>query len=129
MRCTAPHLPDVVSLQADLNWGKWNCSIDLREESGRQKLKQLILEADVVVQGYRPGTLDKYGFGEEDIIKMCENRAKGIIHVRENSYGWHGPWKDRSGWQQVADAVSSYHPFLPLFVVESNMFVVVEHRP
>ncbi|KAL6817577.1 putative L-carnitine dehydratase [Trichoderma camerunense] len=104
MRCTAPHLPDVVSLQADLNWGKWNCSIDLREESGRQKLKQLILEADVVVQGYRPGTLDKYGFGEEDVIKMCENRARGIIHVRENSYGWHGPWKDRSGWQQVADA-------------------------
>ncbi|KAL7953753.1 putative L-carnitine dehydratase [Trichoderma compactum] len=84
MRCTAPHLPDV--------------------ESGREKLKQLIRDADVVVQGYRPGTLDKYGFGEEDIIKMCENRSKGIIHVRENSYGWHGPWKDRSGWQQVADA-------------------------
>ncbi|RFU76509.1 l-carnitine dehydratase [Trichoderma arundinaceum] len=104
MRCTAPHLPDVVSLQADLNWGKWNCSIDLRDEGHREKLKLLIQEADVVVQGYRPGTLDKYGFGEDDIIRMCEKRAKGIIYVRENSYGWHGPWKGRSGWQQVADA-------------------------
>jgi crotonobetainyl-CoA:carnitine CoA-transferase CaiB-like acyl-CoA transferase len=107
MRCTAPHLPDVVSLQADLNWGKWNCSIDLREQGDREKLKLLIEEADVVVQGYRPGTLDKFGFGEDDIIKMSEQRSKGIIYVRENSYGWHGPWKDRSGWQQVADAVSS----------------------
>ncbi|KAL6901098.1 putative L-carnitine dehydratase [Trichoderma evansii] len=104
MRCTAPHLPDVVALQADLNWGKWNCSIDLREESDREKLRLLIKEADVVVQGYRPGVLDKYGFGEEDIIKMTEKRSKGIVYVRENSYGWHGPWKDRSGWQQVADA-------------------------
>lgn len=106
MRCTAPHLPDVVSLQADLNWGKWNCSIDLREEGNREKLRLLIQDADVVVQGYRPGVLDKYGFGEDDIIKMTEQRSKGIIYVRENSYGWHGPWKDRSGWQQVADAVS-----------------------
>ncbi|KAK1238202.1 hypothetical protein MKX08_002781 [Trichoderma sp. CBMAI-0020] len=104
MRCTAPHLPDVVSLQADLNWGKWNCSIDLREEGDREKLRLLIQDADVVVQGYRPGVLDKYGFGEDDIIKMAEQRSAGIIYVRENSYGWHGPWKDRSGWQQVADA-------------------------
>lgn len=106
MRCTAPHLPDVVALQADLNWGKWNCNIDLREEADREKLRLLIQEADVVVQGYRPGVLDKFGFGEDDIMKMCEKRNKGVIYVRENSYGWHGPWKDRSGWQQIADAVS-----------------------
>lgn len=122
MRCTAPHLPDVVALQADLNWGKWNCSIDLREESDRDKLKLLIQEADVVVQGYRPGVLDKYGFGEDDILKMTEQRSKGIIYVRENSYGWHGPWKDRSGWQQVADAVSFLtHPFFFFFGVKQQV--------
>lgn len=106
MRCTAPHLPDVVSLQADLNWGKWNCSLDLRVQKDCERLRKLISEADVVVQGYRPGVLDKYGFGQEDIIDMCKGRDKGIIYVRENCYGWYGPWKDRSGWQQIADAVS-----------------------
>ncbi|RSL77688.1 hypothetical protein CEP51_008829 [Fusarium floridanum] len=104
MRCTAPHLPDVVSLQADLNWGKWNCSLDLRVQKDCEQLRRLILEADVVVQGYRPGVLDKYGFGQEDIIDMYKGRDKGIIYVRENCYGWYGPWKDRSGWQQIADA-------------------------
>ncbi|KAI8716390.1 hypothetical protein NCS52_00932600 [Fusarium sp. LHS14.1] len=104
MRCTAPHLPDVVSLQADLNWGKWNCSLDLRIQKDCEQLRRLILEADVVVQGYRPGVLDKYGFGQDDIIYMCKGRDKGVIYVRENCYGWYGPWKDRSGWQQIADA-------------------------
>lgn len=106
MRCTSPNLPDVSSLHVDLNWGKWNCSIDLHNPEDREKLKDLIKEADVVVQGYRPGSLDKFGFGEDDILKMCENRDRGIIYVRENSYGWHGPWQGRSGWQQISDAVS-----------------------
>jgi crotonobetainyl-CoA:carnitine CoA-transferase CaiB-like acyl-CoA transferase len=105
MRCTAPHLPDVTGLHADLNWGKWNCSLDLRQPSDREKLKALVMDADVVVQGYRPGVLDKFGFGQQDIIEMCKDRERGIISARENCYGWHGPWKDRSGWQQISDAV------------------------
>jgi hypothetical protein len=105
MRCSSPHMPDLGSLHVDLNWGKWNCSIDLNDERDRGKLKALILEADVVVQGYRPGVLDKYGFGQEDIIKMCEGRERGIIYARLNCFGWHGPWKGRSGWQQIGDAV------------------------
>ncbi|KAK3701816.1 hypothetical protein LTR37_015238 [Vermiconidia calcicola] len=105
MRCTAPHLPDVSALHPDLNWGKWNCSLDLRRQEDRDKLRALIMDADVVVQGYRPGVLDKYGFGQQDVIDMCKNRERGIISVRENCYGWYGPWQHRSGWQQISDAV------------------------
>lgn len=105
MRVTAPHLPDVTGLHPDLNWGKWNAHLDLRKEDDRQKLKALILEADVVVSGYRPGSLSKLGFGQQDIVDLCANRERGVISVRENCYGWHGPWKDRSGWQQISDAV------------------------
>jgi hypothetical protein len=106
MRCTAPHLPDYGALHVDLSWGKWNCSIDLRDQGDREKLKALILDADVVVQGYRPGVLDKYGFGVDDVVTMCADRPRGIISVRENCYGWNGPWVGRSGWQQISDAVS-----------------------
>jgi hypothetical protein len=111
MRCTSPNLPDYSALHIDLNWGKWNCSIDLKKEEDREKLWILILEADVVVQGYRPGVLDKYGFSQEAIIKRCENRNRGIISVRENCYGWNGPWFGRSGWQQISDAVKPLTPF------------------
>ncbi|KAK4506124.1 hypothetical protein PRZ48_004089 [Zasmidium cellare] len=104
MRCTSPNLPDQNITHADLNWGKWNCSIDLHKEEDREKLKALIIDADVVVQDYRPGALDKYGFSQQNIIDMCSGRERGIIYVRENCYGWHGPWKDRSGWQQISDA-------------------------
>jgi CoA-transferase family III len=104
MRVTAPHLPDYSSLHLDLNWGKWNCHLDLKTEHGRQQLRQLILDADVVVNGYRPGVLDKYGFGQDAIIELCASRDRGIVSVRENCYGWHGPWAGRSGWQQISDA-------------------------
>jgi hypothetical protein len=110
MRCTSPNLPDVNSLHVDLNWGKWNCSIDLHNEGDRQKLRALILEADVVVQGYRPDVLDKYGFGQDDIVNMCEGRSRGIIYARPNCFGWRGPWRGRSGWQQIGDAVRSIPP-------------------
>lgn len=106
MRCTSPNLPDVSTFHPDLNWGKWNCSIDLHSPGDREKLKALILDADVVVQGYRPGALDKYGFSQQAIIAMCASRSRGIISVRENCYGWHGPWQHRTGWQQISDAVT-----------------------
>lgn len=104
MRCTSPNLPDVSTFHPDLNWGKWNCSIDLYCAADREKLRALILDADVVVQGYRPGVLDKYGFGQQAVIDMCADRRRGIVSVRENCYGWHGPWAPRSGWQQISDA-------------------------
>lgn len=107
MRVTSPNLPDVSSLHVDLNWGKWNCYLDLKQEADRDKLKALIEDADVVVQGYRPGVLDKFGFGREDILRLVEARERGIVYVRENCYGWDGPWMGRSGWQQISDAVSS----------------------
>ncbi|KAJ5727223.1 hypothetical protein N7493_005043 [Penicillium malachiteum] len=89
MRVTSPNLPDI---------------IDLKTETGKQALRDLILEADVVVQDYRPHSLEKYGFGPHDILSMTKNRTKGIIVLRENCYGWYGPWSDRAGWQQISDS-------------------------
>ncbi|KAF4989089.1 hypothetical protein FDECE_14814 [Fusarium decemcellulare] len=106
MRVTAPHLPDFSGLHPDLNWGKWNCSLDLRQESDRRKLGELVLEADVVVNGYRPDALKKHGFGHEEVFEMIKSRPRGIIYVRENCFGWHGPLSHRSGWQPISDAHS-----------------------
>jgi hypothetical protein len=106
MRVTAPHLCDFSVVHCDLNWGKWNCCLDLRQEADLEKLHALLEETDVVVTGYRPGVLDKWGMGVEGVLKACEKRTRGIIYTRENCYGWYGEWSGRSGWQQISDAVS-----------------------
>jgi hypothetical protein len=104
MRVTAAHITDMSILHLDLGWGKWSSHLDLRKEDDRGKLRALVFEADVVVQGYRPGVLDKYGFGINDLLELTKDRARGLIVVRENCYGWNGPWSYRSGWQQISDA-------------------------
>ncbi|RFU29289.1 hypothetical protein B7463_g7044, partial [Scytalidium lignicola] len=106
MRVTAPHLADFSGLHPDLNWGKWNCSLDLRKEDDKSKLRELILDADILINGYRPAVLDKYGFGYEDVLNLCKGRERGIIYVRENCFGWAGPLAHRSGWQPISDANS-----------------------
>lgn len=104
MRVTASHVTDMSSLHVDLSWGKWSTHLDFRDEEHREKLRDLVRDADVVVQGYRPGVLDKYGFSPEGLVELVKGRERGIIVVRENCYGWNGPWPYRSGWQQISDA-------------------------
>lgn len=104
MRVTAEHVTDMSGLHVDLNWGKWNTHLDFRQESDREKLRELVRDADVVVTGYRPEVLDKYGFSASGLAELVEGRERGIIVVREDCYGWNGPWAYRSGWQQISDA-------------------------
>lgn len=104
MRVTAEHITDMSGLHLDLSWGKWNAHLDFRKEEDREKLRALVREADVVVQGYRPGVLDKYGFSLDGLLELTKDRERGLIVVRENCYGWNGPWSYRSGWQQISDA-------------------------
>lgn len=104
MRITASHITDMSSLHVDLSWGKWNANLDFRKEEDCEKLRELVREADVVVQGYRPGVLDKYGFSLDGLLELTKDRERGLIVARENCYGWYGPWSHRSGWQQISDA-------------------------
>ena len=109
MRITSPNVTDMSTLHLDLNQGKWNAHLDLKTAEGKTTLRELIADADVVVNGYRPFVYDKYGFGEAGILAIAaeetaRRQGRGIIYARENCYGWNGPWKHRSGWQQISDA-------------------------
>ncbi|KAF2637417.1 CoA-transferase family III [Massarina eburnea CBS 473.64] len=104
MRVTAEHITDMAVLHTDLGWGKWSAYLDFRKEDDREQLRALVREADVVVQGYRPGVLDKYGFSLDGLLELTKDRERGLIVVQENCYGWNGPWAYRSGWQQISDA-------------------------
>ncbi|KIW80219.1 hypothetical protein Z517_06834 [Fonsecaea pedrosoi CBS 271.37] len=104
MRVTTSTEPDLSAVHQDLNWGKWNCDLDLRKVEDKERLVALIKEADVVLDGYRPGVMERLGFSRQAVFDMVKDRAYGIIHLRENCYGWQGPWAERSGWQQISDA-------------------------
>jgi len=83
-------------------------------------MKYLILDADVVISGYRPHVLDEWGFGQEGMMKICGERDRGVIYVRENCYDWNGP---RSGWQQISDAVCSFLPNDCILLISGRIVV------
>lgn len=80
--------------------------VDLKKEEEVKNLHKLIEDADVFVQGYRPGVIAKNGLSRDNLLEMAGKRGKGIVYVEENCYGPDGPMAERPGWQQIADAAS-----------------------
>lgn len=85
MRITTEKITDMSTLHQDLNWGKWNARLHLKDEADKEKLRALIREADVVVDGYRPGVMERNGFGRQAIFDLVKDRGRGIVHVRSHS--------------------------------------------
>ncbi|KAF2966373.1 hypothetical protein GQX73_g7169 [Xylaria multiplex] len=106
IRVSNMELPDLGIVLFESNLGKRDAHLNLKTEDGRKALRDLIQDADVVLDGYRPGALERLGFGPTYVHEIAKRRGKGIVYARENCYGWKGPWKHRSGWQQISDAVT-----------------------
>ncbi|MBL6079639.1 CoA transferase [Belnapia sp. T18] len=99
---TAPHLPQVPEYVRDLSHGKRSCFLDLRQADQASRLAVLTREADVFVNGYRPGQLGQHGFGVEELSSL----RPGLITVSVSCFGSGGPFATRTGWEQVAQSVS-----------------------
>lgn len=106
LKVTSPHLPDVPFFQVDVNMGKHTADIDLKTESGKATFAALLKDADIVVDGYRAGCIEKLGFGPEKLAQLAKERGKGYIYASENCFGFKGPWMHRPGWQQISDCAS-----------------------
>lgn len=89
--------------QVDGNTGKHTCDLDLKTTAGRQAFEELLQTADVVLDGYRPGSLERLGYGPEQLVELTKGRGKGIIYVAEDCFGDKGDMAGRPGWQQIAD--------------------------
>ncbi len=76
-----------------LNRGKRVARIDLKSKSGKQTLLELLSDADVLLESYRPGVLKRLGFGR-DILEHINPR---LIHCALSGYGQTGPYKLRAG--------------------------------
>ncbi|KAF9265396.1 CoA-transferase family III [Marasmius fiardii PR-910] len=103
---TSPDLPALPKLDADTSRGKRTTQLDLTSEGGLEKLRELATEADVFLQAYRPGALEKKGFGVQDIARMNGNRGRGVICANLCAWGWEGPWKDKRGFDSLVQTAS-----------------------
>jgi crotonobetainyl-CoA:carnitine CoA-transferase CaiB-like acyl-CoA transferase len=106
LKITSPNLSDVPFFQVDGNMGKHAADLDLKSDEGRHQFEELLADADVLVDGYRPGALEKLGYGPDALASLAKKRGKGIVIVNENCFGYEGEWASRAGWQQIADCVS-----------------------
>ena len=110
LKITSPNLPDVPWFQVDVNMGKHAAELDLKTPEGREVFERLLEDADVVLDGYRPGAIEKLGYGPQALVERGRKRGKGYVYVNENCFGYEGEWAYRAGWQQIADCVSFLFP-------------------
>jgi crotonobetainyl-CoA:carnitine CoA-transferase CaiB-like acyl-CoA transferase len=102
LRITCPRLPDVLPFVIDTGHGKLSADLDLDDAEDAQRLLGLAAGADVFVGGYRSGSLERRGFGPAELAAL----RPGIVYVSINCYGHEGPWRERAGWEQLAQSVT-----------------------
>jgi succinyl-CoA---D-citramalate CoA-transferase len=77
-------------------------TLNLREAKGRQLFLELVEKSDIIVENFRPGTLEKWNLGYD----VLHERNRGIILVRVSGYGQTGPEAHKAGYASVAEAAS-----------------------
>ncbi|MDQ3628312.1 MAG: CoA transferase [Actinomycetota bacterium] len=97
LRIDSPHLPEIPAQALDTLPGKRSAQLDLSEPAGRMHLQNLLGRADVLVQGYRPGALARYGLGPEDLAE----RYPHLSVVTISAWGPVGPWAARRGFDSL----------------------------
>ena len=102
LHISAPGLERGGPFEIDTGIGKRQAHVDLRDPVGTSLMRQLVVDADVFSQGYRRGTIARRGFGPDDLAAL----RPGIVYVSENCYGGVGPWAERPGWEQLAQAAT-----------------------
>ena len=102
IRIAAPHLPSFDSLVINTGFGKRSAFVDLREETGRKTLRDLIRDADVLIDGYRPGALAGHGFSFAELQALNPS----IVYVTLSAFGETGPWGGRRGYDTYVQAAT-----------------------
>ena len=81
---------------------KRSVAIDLRSAEGQQLVRTLVSEADVLIENFRPGSMEQWGLSPDTLLAINPR----LIMLRVSGYGQTGPYKDRPGFGVVAEAMS-----------------------
>jgi crotonobetainyl-CoA:carnitine CoA-transferase CaiB-like acyl-CoA transferase len=83
---------------------KKSITLDLAQAEGQELLKKLARKADVLIEGFRPGTLERWGLGPH----VLHQANPGLVVVRFSGFGQTGPYRDRPGFGTIAECMSGY---------------------
>ena len=81
--------------------GKKSLTLNLREEAGQQIVRELVAETDILVENFRPGTLEKWNLSPAALAEINPR----LIVVRVSGYGQDGPYADRPGYGAIGEAM------------------------
>ncbi|HJU27924.1 MAG TPA: CaiB/BaiF CoA-transferase family protein [Candidatus Binataceae bacterium] len=81
---------------------KRNITLNLADPDGSELFKRMARQADVVIENFRPGTMERWGLGYNDLSAI----NPGLVMVRITAYGQNGPYKNRPGFARIAHAFS-----------------------
>ncbi|MEU6671105.1 CoA transferase [Streptomyces sp. NPDC046727] len=100
LRVDAPWLPELPDQHADTGFGKRSAALDLTAD--RDTVEELLGAADVVVTGYRPGALDRYGLAP----RALADRHPGLVVAQVSAWGAYGPWGGRRGFDSLVQVAT-----------------------
>jgi crotonobetainyl-CoA:carnitine CoA-transferase CaiB-like acyl-CoA transferase len=85
-----------------INYDKRSVELDLKTEAGLEALHDLVAEADVFIQNFRPGTGERLGVGYDDL----RGRNEGLVYCDISAFGATGPWSERPGYDLLVQGMS-----------------------
>ncbi|TJZ78391.1 hypothetical protein FCG67_10090 [Rhodococcus oryzae] len=97
LRVDPPQLHEIDWQHRDTGQGKRSALLDLASADGADAIHALLATADVLVTGYRPGSLDRFGLHEG---------TSGLVHGSVSAWGTDGPWAHRRGFDSIVQAAS-----------------------
>lgn len=100
-RAYAPHINGESLYYANLNRNKYGITLNLKSEEGKEILKELVVKADILIENFRPGVMDRLQLGYEDLKKI----NPGLIYGAVSGFGCYGSYKNRPGYDIIAQAM------------------------
>ena len=100
LRIDSPGMPELPWQHLDTGQGKRSALLDLGYKPDRDRLVQLLTDADAVVMGYRPNSLDRFGLSPVEL----HSRHPGLVIGRVSAWGQSGPWAERRGFDSIVQA-------------------------
>src|SRR5947208_10947555 len=105
MLVSGPELPAIPWLSIDNGRGKLSSFVELKSGQGRATMGELLAQADIFSQGYRPRALAALGFAPEDAARI----NPGIVYVTLSAYGHAGPWAERRGFDSLVQTTTGFN--------------------
>ena len=102
---SGPDLPAIPWLTIDTGRGKLTGFADLKSEQGRGVLRDLLADADIFSQGYRPRAIAGVGFSPDEAARI----NPGIVYVSLSAYGHAGPWAERRGFDSLVQTSTGFN--------------------